>query len=48
MTYVSLSVHPDAQRELLSMQDELDAKVAAAAKNALTISNELRSVVASK
>jgi hypothetical protein len=48
MTYLSLIVHPDAQRELLDLQNDSDAKVAAAAKNALTISNELRSIVESK
>jgi hypothetical protein len=47
MTYLSLIVHPDAQRELLNLQDGSDPKVAAAAKNALAISNELRSVVGS-
>jgi hypothetical protein len=47
MTYLSLIVHPDAQRELLNLQDGSDPKVAAAAKNALAISNELRSVAGS-
>jgi len=48
MNYLSVIVHPDARRELLNLQDESDAKVAATAKNSLTISNELRLVVESK
>jgi hypothetical protein len=48
MTYLSLIMHPDAQRELQSLQDASDPKVAAAAKNALVISNESRSVIVSK
>lgn len=48
MAYLGLIVHPDAERELLILQNASDANVAAAAKKALAISNELRSVVGSR